>query len=79
MSEIKNRDKLFYLACPNDNCRRKVSQESNNMFRCESCARNFSNSAPTYMVVARVTDFTDSIYVNFPKDCGTAIMGKISN
>ena len=30
---------------------------------------------PTYMITAKVTDFTDSIYVNFTREHGTAVIG----
>jgi hypothetical protein len=30
---------------------------------------------PTYMITAKVSDFTESIYVNFARENGTAIMG----
>ena len=31
---------------------------------------------PTYMITAKVSDFTDSIYVNFAREHGAALMGK---
>lgn len=39
VSFIKNDDKILYLACPEDNCRRKVVEESPNLFKCENCNR----------------------------------------
>ena len=34
------------------------------------------SSRPTYMIAAKVSDFTDSIYVNFAREHGAALMGK---
>lgn len=31
------------------------------------------------MIQAKVSDFTDSIYVNFAREHGAALMGKIKN
>lgn len=32
---------------------------------------------PTFMIQAKITDFTDSIYINFARENGTALMGKL--
>ena len=50
VSMIKNDEKLFYSACPNDNCRRKVLDDGNGGFRCENCNRTFEKCIPTYMI-----------------------------
>ncbi len=78
ISQIKNDDKLFYLACPSDNCKKKVVEEDKDRFRCDSCDRVYTTCVPTYMIIAKVTDFTDSIYVNFARDHGNSIMSGLS-
>eukprot|EP00347_Sterkiella_histriomuscorum_P019324 403342085 len=78
ISLIKNDDKIFYIACPNDNCRRKVTEEHQQQgqaYRCEACNKVYRTCQPTYMIQAKITDFTDTIYINFPRDNGTALMG----
>lgn len=75
VSRIKNDEKIFYAACMSDNCRRKVV-EDNQGYRCEFCNKSFVSFRPTYMITARISDFTDSIYVNFAREHGTALMGK---
>jgi len=77
VSQLRNDDKLYYLACPSDSCRRKVTEEYNGRFRCEACAKSFITCNPTYMIVAKITDFTDSLYVHFTRENGTALMGKL--
>jgi hypothetical protein len=74
---IKNDDKLFYMACNNDQCRKKVT-ENQVGYRCESCDKTYSVGNPTYMITAKISDFTDSIYVNFARDQGKAIMGDMT-
>ena len=58
-----------------DNCRRKVVEEAQG-YRCEHCNKSFMSYRPTYMITAKVSDFTDSIYVNFAREHGAALMGK---
>ena len=75
MSRIKNDERIFYAACMSENCRRKVVEEAQG-FRCEHCNKSFLSYRPTYMITAKVSDFTDSIYVNFAREHGAALMGK---
>ena len=75
VSRIKNDERIFYAACMSENCRRKVVEDSGH-FRCEHCQKTFMSYRPTYMITAKVSDFTDSIYVNFAREHGAALMGK---
>lgn len=75
VSRIKNDDRIFYPACMSENCRRKVTEDSAG-FRCEHCGKQFLTYLPTYMITAKISDFTESIYVNFAREHGTALMGK---
>jgi transposase-like protein len=67
---IKNDDKVYYLACPEDSCRRKVIEndgvvDQNGRFRCETCNRSYNTCVPSYMLLAKISDFSDSVFVNF--------------
>ena len=59
-----------------ENCRRKVTEVGSGQWRCETCNKSFARYRPTYMITAKVSDFTDSIYVNFAREHGAALMGK---
>jgi hypothetical protein len=37
--------------------------------------KNYMTYQPTYMITAKISDFTESIYVNFAREHGTALMG----
>lgn len=74
ISRIKNDDKIFYPACMGDNCKRKVVKDTAG-WRCEHCNKTFMSYVPTYMFSARVSDFTESLYVNFAREHGNTIMG----
>lgn len=76
VSRIKNDERIFYTACMSENCRRKVIEEAQG-YRCEHCNKSFVSYRPTYMITAKVSDFTDSIYVNFAREHGATLMGKL--
>lgn len=74
VSRIKNQDKIFYLACPNDNCRKKVMEEAGG-YKCDNCSKIYPTCKATYMISAKISDFTDSLYINFAREQGEAIIG----
>lgn len=67
VQRVRNDDKLFYPACPNDSCRRKVCEDAGG-YRCENCAKTYDSYNPTYMIQAKISDFSESIFVNFSRD-----------
>ena len=69
---MKNDDRTFYLACPE--CKKKVMEESCG-WRCESCDRAQPTCVPTYMLLAKIADVSETLFVNFYGDEGTALMG----
>ena len=71
---LKNDDKTYYLACPEDKCKRKVIEESVG-WRCTNCDKTYQNCVPTYMLSAKLADVSESFFVNFYRQEGTAIMG----
>ena len=71
---MKNDDKTYYLACPDDNCKRKVIEESVG-WRCTNCDKTYQNCVPTYMLSAKLADVSESVFINFYRQEGTAIMG----
>lgn len=54
---------------------KKVTEEDGR-YRCENCRKTFPDFKPTYMISAKISDFTDSIYVNFAREQGNFLMGK---
>ena len=75
-------DKMYYLACPINDCKRKVTPEINDTrqehYWCEYCKRHFRTCNPTYMFQAKMADFTESIVVSFARDNGTTILGGLT-
>lgn len=71
---LKNDERTFYLACPNESCKKKVIEESVG-WRCENCNKTYPNCVPTYMVSAKISDLSDNLFCNFYRHEGTALMG----
>ena len=75
-------DRMYYLACPTPECRRKVQpvEVSNKepSYLCEHCKKYFRTCDPTYMLMAKIADFTDSLVVMFARDNATPIMGGLT-
>ena len=78
-SFIRNDDKVYYAACPDENCRRKVIEETTGTFRCENCNKSHDSCLPTFMLSAKIADqSSNSIFVNFYRDQGQQLMGAIT-
>ncbi len=63
---------MMYNACPD--CRKKVQDEPAG-YRCENCNKIHTNMVPTYMLTAKISDLSGSIYIQFPRELGDYIMG----
>lgn len=64
-------DKMIYNSCPV--CRKKVQDEPAG-YRCEQCDKIHSTMIATYMLTAKISDLSGSIYVQFPRELGEPIM-----
>ena len=71
---LRNDDKTFYLACPEESCKKKVMEESVG-WRCENCNKTYPNCVPTYILTCKIADVSESNFVNFYRNEGTALMG----
>lgn len=74
VARVKNDERIYYPACKGEGCRRKVIEDSNG-YRCEHCNQTFADFEPTYMITAKISDFTESIHVTFAREQGTQLMG----
>ena len=64
VSLLRNDDKTYYLACPGENCHKKVVEESIG-WRCEACNKTYTSCVPTYMLTAKLADVSEALYVTF--------------
>jgi len=58
ISMLRNDDKTYYLACPDDTCKKKVMEESVG-WRCENCNKTYPNCVPTYVITAKIADVSE--------------------
>ena len=72
MQRVLTDEKMMYDACPV--CRKKVQDEAAG-YKCESCSKIYGTMVPTYMLAAKISDLSGSIYIQFPRELGDAIMG----
>jgi replication factor A1 len=80
---VKHDDKIYYLACPNDDCRRKVTEndgmvDRTGKYRCDHCNKSYDHCNPSYMLLAKISDFSDSVFVNFYRQQAETIMNGVS-
>ena len=74
VSRIKNDDKIYYEACKNDKCNKKVIADGD-VYRCDNCGQTFDSCAPTYMMKVKISDLSGSLYVSFTRDLGNSVLG----
>ena len=70
-------DNVMYRACPNESCRRKVTEEPLNSgeFKCQKCDKKYPNFAWRYSLQAAIADFTDNHWVTVFEESGSQILG----
>jgi replication factor A1 len=73
VQHVKTDDKMIYNACPD--CNKKVQDEPAG-YRCENCNKVHMTMVPTYMMTAKFSDLSGSIYIQFPRELGDPIMGQ---
>lgn len=47
---------LYYLACPTENCKKKVTQMDDGSWHCERCQKSFPTMEPLYVLSLVVSD-----------------------
>lgn len=66
---------LFYEACPNENCNKKISMEDNGIYRCEKCNYTFDKCNYRYMINIHIGDFTGQIWATIFDESGKILFG----
>lgn len=59
---------LYYDSCPNDNCMKKLSPNTNNTFYCEKCQKTFDAAKPRFMATLKVADDSGSMMLTCAGD-----------
>uniref|UniRef100_A0A1A8MUB1 Replication protein A subunit n=1 Tax=Nothobranchius pienaari TaxID=704102 RepID=A0A1A8MUB1_9TELE len=70
------KENCLYLACPTQDCNKKVVDQHNGMFRCEKCDKDFPNFKYRLILSANIADYTDNQWVTCFQDSAEAILGQ---
>ena len=66
---------LYYTACPEEGCNKKVVQEAGGQWRCEAMNRSFAECRRRYILRFKLADSSAAGYVNAFDDQGKQIFG----
>ena len=78
LTKIEKDKGIYYPACVNENCHKKV-QENNGKFFCESCNKMNDTADYRYIMKANILDHTGSQRVDFFNNTAEVIMGMKAN
>lgn len=70
-------DKLWYEACPSENCNKKVTAHSDGAWHCDKCNQTFEKCEYRYMLTTTFIDHTAQTYVSGFNDAGLVIFQNV--
>ncbi|GFY04709.1 replication protein A 70 kDa DNA-binding subunit [Trichonephila clavipes] len=69
------KENCMYMACPGEECNKKVIDMNNGIYRCEKCNREYSEFKWRLLLSASVADFTENQWVTCFQEGAEAILG----
>ncbi|GAA5921776.1 hypothetical protein JCM1841_001858 [Sporobolomyces salmonicolor] len=72
-------DNMSYPACPTDRCNKKMSQEGDDLWRCEKCEMTYPAPQYRYILSLAVNDYTSQIWLSGFNEVGQEILGKTAD
>lgn len=72
-------DNFAYPACSNENCNKKVIEQSDGTWRCEKCDTNNASPDWRYMLTISITDETGQMWLTLFNDQGKQLLGTDAN
>jgi replication factor A1 len=69
------KDNSMYMACPGENCNKKVIDQNDGTFRCEKCARNYNNYKWRMILNINMADYSDSNWATCFQETAECILG----
>jgi len=76
---IPHEKNLYYQACPEKNCNKKVTESSDTNFYCEKCARSFPKCDHRYIMGMMLTDTTGTTWASAFNEIGEKMLGRTAN
>jgi replication factor A1 len=74
-----NSSALWYTACIDDKCKRKVSLESHGYYCCEVCQKSFAECQRRYRFSVRLHDSTGLVWAQAFDEVGLKLLGRSAN
>lgn len=56
---------LYYLACPDKDCLKKVESDNNGQYYCEKCQKAYPAPSPRFIGRVKINDHTGSMWAQF--------------
>lgn len=69
------KDNSMYMACPGENCNKKVVDQNDGSYRCEKCAKEYPNYKWRMILNINIADFTDYQWVTCFQESAELILG----
>jgi len=69
------KDNALYMACPGDNCNKKVIDQNDGTYRCEKCAKNYPNFNWRMILNVNIADYADSNWATCFQETAEHILG----
>ncbi|KAK2492948.1 hypothetical protein MC885_014553 [Smutsia gigantea] len=70
------KENCMYLACPSQDCNKKVIDQQNGLYRCEKCDREFPNFKYRMVLSVNIADFQENQWVTCFQESAEAILGQ---
>lgn len=69
------KENCMYMACPSDNCNKKLVDQGNGLYRCEKCNQEFSNFKWRMILLVSLIDSTNSIWATCFQESAESLLG----
>ncbi|XP_034461510.1 replication protein A 70 kDa DNA-binding subunit-like isoform X7 [Hippoglossus hippoglossus] len=69
------KDSCLYQSCPSADCKKKVIDQQNGMYRCEKCNKEFPNFKYRLILFANLADFGDNQWVTCFQETAEVLLG----
>ncbi|CAL1288199.1 unnamed protein product [Larinioides sclopetarius] len=69
------KENCMYMACPGEDCNKKVIDMNNGIYRCEKCNREYSEFKWRLLLSVSVADFTENQWVTCFQEAAENILG----
>lgn len=69
------KENCMYMACPSEECNKKVVDMNNGLYRCEKCNREYTEFKWRLLLSISLADFTENQWVTCFQEAAEAILG----